>query len=63
MEAVCSSDALVITYKSTRRYNLEEQHLQLVKLLMKFISKKKYFNGKICDSACVGSIMNTALNF
>jgi hypothetical protein len=27
METVCSSETLVSTYKSTRRYNSEDQHL------------------------------------
>jgi hypothetical protein len=28
MEAVCSSETLVPTYKSTRRYNRDDRHLK-----------------------------------
>jgi hypothetical protein len=33
IEAVCSSEKMVSTYKSTRRYNLEGQHRQVAQIV------------------------------
>jgi hypothetical protein len=37
MEAVCFSETLVSTYKSTRRYNPEEQHRHLWSLVLSLL--------------------------
>jgi hypothetical protein len=49
MEAVCTSETLISSYKSTRRYNPEDQHREkaiiiiIIIIIMKLIELNLYF--------------------